>query len=84
MKLFIVRQALVDAVRVKPRRILDLGCGTGSITLMLKPTQDVWWINQVTSGIKPIATENVPHYTPTSVDNNDLEGFGSPASGTIA
>ncbi|WP_265276013.1 hypothetical protein [Nostoc sp. KVJ3] len=80
----IVHQALVDAVRVKPRRILNLGCGTGSITLMLKPTQDVWWINQVTSGVKPIATENVRHYTPTSVDNNDLEGFGSPAFGTIA
>lgn len=33
-----VRQGLIDAIRVQPRRILDLGCGTGTTTRMLKQT----------------------------------------------
>ncbi|TBR60319.1 methyltransferase type 11 [Westiellopsis prolifica IICB1] len=55
-------------------------------------TQDVWWTNQVTSGVRPISTTEetvqtrVRQYTPTSpdsiLDNNDLQGFPSPAFDT--
>ncbi|BAU07195.1 methyltransferase type 11 [Fischerella major NIES-592] len=57
-------------------------------------TQDVWWIHQVSSGIKPIPTAeeiaevNMQHYTATptnkTLDNNDLQGFPSPAFNTTA
>lgn len=32
----LVRQAVIEAIQTTPRRILDLGCGTGSQTVMLK------------------------------------------------
>ncbi len=32
----LVRQSLIDQIQAQPQRILDLGCGTGSTTLMLK------------------------------------------------
>ncbi|MCX7592960.1 MAG: methyltransferase domain-containing protein [Fischerella sp.] len=31
-----VRYSLIEAIKVVPRRMIDLGCGTGSTTLMLK------------------------------------------------
>lgn len=33
-----IRQQLISAIESQPTRILDLGCGTGSTTLMLKQT----------------------------------------------
>lgn len=32
----LVRQSLIEKIQGQPRRVLDLGCGTGSTTLMLK------------------------------------------------
>ena len=55
-------------------------------------TQDVWWINQVTSAVKPILAEDlrsqrtVRHYVPTSTDStidDDLQAFPSPAFETM-
>ncbi len=43
-----VRQAMVDAIQARPRRILDLGCGTGSSTILLKqafPQAEVFGID---------------------------------------
>jgi ubiquinone/menaquinone biosynthesis C-methylase UbiE len=50
-------------------------------------TQDVWWIHQVTSGVKPIHgtdQKKISYESPSTIDNNDLEGLGSPVFGIIA
>jgi hypothetical protein len=52
----------------------------------------MWWINQITSGIKPILHEETNthqtrrQYIPTPVDSTidkDLQGFPSPAFDTM-
>ncbi|MBE9012343.1 class I SAM-dependent methyltransferase, partial [Pseudanabaenaceae cyanobacterium LEGE 13415] len=43
-----VRQQVIDAVQGQPLRILDLGCGTGSATVLLKqafPTAEVFGLD---------------------------------------
>ncbi|NJL44706.1 MAG: methyltransferase domain-containing protein [Leptolyngbyaceae cyanobacterium SM2_3_12] len=43
-----VRDSLVKAILGQPRRILDLGCGTGTTTVMLKqrfPNAEVWGLD---------------------------------------
>ncbi|MBE9036422.1 hypothetical protein [aff. Roholtiella sp. LEGE 12411] len=72
----------------------SLDASMGAAGFEVVRTQDVWWINQVTSGVKPIPTEdttvqkNVKQYSSTSIDttidNNDLEGLESPAFGVMA
>ncbi len=57
-------------------------------------TQDVWWIHQLTSGVKPIDKKDVTIYknirqyirtsTDSTIDNNDLDGLGSPVFGVRA
>ncbi len=71
------------------------GCVDGSMRaagFAAVQTQDVWRINQVTSGVKPIIKENIIQtsvrqealtFIHTTIDNN-LENFGSPVFGTKA
>lgn len=70
---------------------LDAWLGAGGFAAV--QTQDVWWINQVTSGVKPILVDdttvqkNVRRYTPAPIDStidDDLQGFPSPAFDTIS
>ncbi|RCJ30590.1 methyltransferase type 11 [Nostoc minutum NIES-26] len=72
----------------------NLDASMGAAGFEAVRTQDVWWINQVTSGVKPIPVTDVTaqkkrqQYTPRSIDstidNNDLEGLGSPVFGIRA
>lgn len=72
----------------------DLAATMDAVGFAAVQTQDVWWINQVTSGVKPIsptdvtAARKVQQYKHISIDstidNNDLEDFGSPIFGITA
>jgi ubiquinone/menaquinone biosynthesis C-methylase UbiE len=70
----------------------DYGAGSvdawmGKVGFEAIQTQDIWWIHQLTSGVKPIPVEdvnvqtNVRQYAPTdrAIENEGLQGFPSPA-----
>ncbi|MBO3464124.1 methyltransferase type 11, partial [Aetokthonos hydrillicola CCALA 1050] len=65
---------------------LEASMGAAGFAKVL--TQDVWWISQVNSAVKPILAEDTRtqrtarHYTSTSKDvktDDNLQGFPSPA-----
>jgi ubiquinone/menaquinone biosynthesis C-methylase UbiE len=71
----------------------DYGAGSvdawmGKVGFEAIQTQNIWWVHQLTSGVKPIPVEdanvqtNVRQYVPTSIDsaieNEGLQGFPSP------
>lgn len=55
----LVRQGLIDAIQCQPRRILDLGCGTGSTTLMLK--QAFPWAEVIGLDLSPYMLVRAEH-----------------------
>jgi ubiquinone/menaquinone biosynthesis C-methylase UbiE len=71
---------VVEEPYLREYAALNLDESMGKAGFKAVQTHDVWWIHQVTSAVKPIST-NVRQYVPSSADNNDLEGLGSPAFG---